>query len=180
MLTNTTVNGIKLRKNGKAYVGKTANREKVILMCNAQTLARKIITNNNLTKNQKLKVLYDWTQDNTHIRKTNIGRFRSTNKNWDVYYAGLVLNNYGKGKPVPKGDCYTYACAFGYLANAIGYNVTTCSSGGHGYTLIGKKFYDPSWQKAWPNYSLFGCSWDSYAPGLYLRYNTNMKYTKVI
>lgn len=177
MMTNTTINGIKLAKTGKAVLKNTASKEKVKVLCNAQTIARKVITKNTMTKTQKMKALYDWTQKSSNIRKSNIGGFRSWKSDWDVYYAGLILN----AKKLPaRGDCYTYASVFGYLANAVGCKVTICSSGGHGYVLIGKKFYDPSWQKAYPNHSYFGCGWDTVSYGLGLRYRTNMRYTKVV
>lgn len=177
MVTNTTVNGIKLGKNGKAVLKTTASKDKVKLLYNSQLTARKIITNNTMTKSQKLRALYDWTQKNTNIRKTNIGGFKRSKPDWDVYYGGLVLN----AKTLPaRGDCYTYASTFGYLANAIGYKATICSSGGHGFVMIDQKFYDPSWQKAISRTSFFGLGWDSIATGLGLRYRNNMRYTRVV
>lgn len=176
LLTNTTVNGIRLDQSGKAVLKKKGQKEKAVLLCHAQQLVRKIITDHSMTKKQKLKVLYDWTQVNSNIQKTNIGGFKSEKADWDVYYAGLVLN---ASRLPARGDCYTYASTFGYLANALGYEVTVCSSGGHGFVMIDHKFYDPSWQKAMPN-SFFGRSWNTVAEGLHFRYQSNMKYKKTI
>lgn len=176
MMTNTTMNGIRLGKTGKAVLNTSARRQKIKLLWRAQQLSQEIITDNTMTKNQKLKALYDWTQKDSNIRKTNIGSFKSAKANWDIYYAGLVLN---ASRLPARGDCYTYASVFGYLANTVGYEATVCSSGHHGFVMINQKFYDPSWQKSMPN-SFFGRSWDTVAEGLHFRYKSNMRYTKVI
>lgn len=176
MLTGTTINGIKLNKSGKAILNTSAKKQKAKLLYNAQLRVRRIITDNRLSKSKKLRKLYDWTQKNSNISKSALGGFRYNNGNWDLYYAGNILN---ASRLPARGDCYTYASTFGYLANAIGYKATICSTGWHGYVRIGNKFYDPSWQKAVRD-NLFAQSWNTYCTGLKFRYNANMKYTKTV
>ena len=56
-----------------------------------------------------------------------------------------------------KGDCYSYGAAFAYYAKAIGYEeVYACNSGGHGWTEVEGKYYDPEWDMHHQEYNHFG------------------------
>lgn len=153
MVTSKTVNGISLRKNGRASYN-SASLRKLKVMVKANEIMQSI-TNYDMTKAQKLRKCFEKLLT---YRYCNIGSFRSWDPDWDVYYAEQMLFN-------GRGDCYCGGAAFAYLANAVGYtNVYSISSGGHGWAEVSGKVYDPNW--AWVtgktdiyfgvNYSLSG------------------------
>ena len=45
------------------------------------------------------------------------------------------------------GDCFAFASAFAYLANAVGFEAKVISSGGHGWAEIKGEVCDPNWAK---------------------------------
>lgn len=136
MRTSTTIDGVKLKKNGKATLTKRSRRKLAIMVKCSSVIDS--LTNANQTKAQKLKIAFEYAKN--HYGAVNIGGFKSGG-DWDMYYAERMLN-YG------RGDCYCYGAIFGYLANAVGYsNVKVASSGGHGWTEIGGRFYDPNWAR---------------------------------
>ena len=47
-----------------------------------------------------------------------------------------------------KGNCFSYAAAFAYMAKAIGCReVYCCNSGGHGWAEVNGRVFDPEWSK---------------------------------
>ena len=133
MLKNTRVNGIRLKKNGKAKVT-SGNYRKLKLMVRCSDLADSL-TNAGQPKAGKLKTIF------LHVREypyRNLGDFRE-NEKWDLYYAEFMLDH-------GCGDCFCFAYLFGYLANAIGYqDITFVSSEGHGWIEMGDRVYDPQY-----------------------------------
>lgn len=136
MVTGAAVNGVKLKKNGKASLTRRSLRKLKIMVKCASIMDS--LTNANQTKAQKLKIAFEYAK--SHYGAVNIGSFNGSG-DWDMYYAERMLN-YG------RGDCYCYGAVFGYLANAVGYTgVNVVSSGGHGWTEIGGRYYDPNWAR---------------------------------
>ena len=66
--------------------------------------------------------------------------FRYYYSNWDVSYAEDMFYR-------GHGDCFAFASAFAYLANAIGFEAKVISSGGHGWAEIKGEVCDPNWAK---------------------------------
>lgn len=158
MLTSTTVNGITLTKKGYAKYNSTTVRK-----LEAMVKANKIVegvTNCEMKKPERLLRAYDELMS---WQKKYVGSFQKNMSDWDVYYANLMFDR-------KAGDCYPFGCAFAYLANAVGYtDVYAVSSGGHGWSEVNGKVYDPSWDysngkrhkyynldpktyRGWPNY----------------------------
>lgn len=134
MQKSKTVDGITLDKNGKAK--KTSDAlDKLGILIKANQVVEKI-TNANMTRTQKLKKCFDYTK--TTYKYTTWRKFSAV-KNWERAYA---KDMFYKG----RGNCFSYASAFAYLANALGYtNLYVVSSGGHGWVEINGKVYDPDW-----------------------------------
>lgn len=134
LLKSRTVNGIKLYANGRAKLtGDSLDKLGILIKANQIVES---ITNENMTKTQKLRKCFDYVK-NTYGYATR--RQFSAVKNWERAYAKDMFY-YG------KGNCFSYASAFAYLANAVGYtNVYVVSSGGHGWAEINGKVYDPDW-----------------------------------
>lgn len=159
MVTDSTVNGIELRKNGKAKRN-SSNAGKIDAMIKANKIMESI-TNNDMPKATKLKKCFDHLL--SAYKKKYVGSFQKNKPDWDSYYANLMYDR-------KAGDCYPFGCAFAYLANAVGYeNVYAMSSGGHGWCEVNGLVYDPSWDiaqgrrgryfalnpntyRGWPNY----------------------------
>jgi hypothetical protein len=139
MLTQTTVNSIKIRKNGNAKVT-AKNAEKLRLLAAANELIFDN-TRSTMKKSEKLKVMYTAMAEGNLITYKNLGSFKKDESNWQEIYAAYMFDN-------GYGDCYAYACGFAYIAAALGYEeVYVQSSGGHGWCVIKGKYYDPNW--AW-------------------------------
>ena len=167
MKKSTKVNGIRLKKDGTASHNKEQLR-KLKLMVYSSNIADKV-TNNKMTKSQKLKacfrkaVSYNYGDgfDFVHV------------SNWDVWYGERMLYR-------GRGDCIGYAAAFAYLANAVGYQAYTVSSGGHGWAEIKGKVYDPDWAKVTGKMNLYcGMDYSVTGPGI-PRYKGNRLYVKKI
>jgi hypothetical protein len=139
MATGTTVNGIKIKKNGVAKVT-TKNAEKVRLLVAANEMVFDN-TKSTMTKKEKLKIMFTGLAEGELIVYKNVGHFKKSESNWQEIYAAYLFD---KG----YGDCYSAGCALAYMAAAIGCDeVYAQSSGGHGWCKINGKYYDPNW--AW-------------------------------
>ena len=135
MVKNKKVDGILLKKNGKAKLTRDS-RSKLNVLIKANKIVEKI-TKPLMKKSQKLEACFKYTITKFEYRGSP--KFYKT-KNWDRDYA---LDMFDDG----HGSCYAYGAAFAYLANAVGYEkVCAVSSGGHGWAEINGKIYDPSWE----------------------------------
>lgn len=138
MVKNKTIHKVKLNAKGEA---KLNDRAKV--MIKAQSVADKK-TKATQSKAQKLKACYNYVAKCGYAPK-----FLSTSgSGWEVKYADDMLQN-------GKGNCYSFATAFGMLARACGYDAKivtgTMSLNGnksqpHAWVEIGGKVYDPQQQ----------------------------------
>ncbi len=146
MVTSKTVNGITLKKNGKAALNSYSKR-KLPILYKANVIMRSV-TKNSDTKAQKLKKVFEYTK--THYKYASIGSFVG-GENWDLYYAERSFIN-----GAITADCHNYGVIFAYLANAVGYKASAVSSGGHGWAEIGNYVYDPSWSLTDKTHNYFG------------------------
>ena len=133
----------KINKKGisvKAYNSGAAEVEK------AQKNAKKIvqtITTPAMTKSQKLRKCFDWVMAKPYVTRRTFAR----TDGWTAYFANdhFVLGG---------GNCHSDACAFGYLARAIGYeNVYVCTDttgtkDAHSWTEVDGLYYDPLFAQA--------------------------------
>ncbi|MDO5424384.1 MAG: transglutaminase domain-containing protein [Eubacteriales bacterium] len=149
MLTSQTVNGIQLDSKGRAV--KTADAlDKLDLLLKAKKIVMKITTKD-MTKAQKLRKCFEYVK--TEYQYLTRRTFRAT-VNWERAYARDMFDG-------GRGNCFSYACAFAYLADAVGYqNVYAVSSGGHGWAEINGKVYDPDWALVSNVDSYFAMSYD--------------------
>lgn len=111
------------------------------------------ITNDGMTKEQKLRVCYDYVKVAYPEIKPRIPHY--TGMDWPVIYANDMFVN-------GAGNCCSYAAAFAYMAKAIGYDeVYCCNSGGHGWAEIDGLVYDPEWSKWHHAYDYFALSYNT-------------------
>lgn len=136
--------------NGKAVEGMSA--ESLATLQRAQAVVAGI-TNESMTREQKLRVCYDYVKDAYPEIKPRIPHY--TGMDWPVIYANDMFVN-------GAGNCCSYAAAFAYMAKAIGYDeVYCCNSGGHGWAEIDGLVYDPEWSKWHHAYDYFALSYDT-------------------
>ena len=135
MVKNKTVNDVKLRKNGKAVIGKNEAHLKVLI--GASEVVDKA-TKPDMKKKKKKKKCFEYTVENYKYRGDPKFYYSS---NWSVVYANRMMTEF-------HGSCYEYGAWFAYIANACG--IKECyavSSGGHGWSEINGKICDPSWEQ---------------------------------
>lgn len=134
--TDTTVNGIALKKNGKAKLT-SDTRDKVKYLTYANELCSEYL-NPSMSRKEALEKMYQLMAKGEIISYYNYGPFQDS-KNWDQNYVAYFFDR-------GIGDCYTAGCVFAYIATALGCEeVYAESSGGHGWCRIGEKYYDPNW-----------------------------------
>ena len=143
MVTNKKIDGIKLKKNGRAKPASERAREKLPLLVSARKLADKIVGRG--PKSMKnLEECYYYLRDHYSIFWTPVKNMSSTM--WDIEYARETISR-------GCGDCYGFATTFAYLAHAIGYKDTTIVANGHCWVRIEGHYYDPFWTKEYGTYA---------------------------
>ena len=134
MVKSKTNNGIRLDSKGRASK-KGNNLRKLKLMAEANRIVEKITTPG-MSQTEKLQKCFSYTK--TAYGYTSWRNF-SNKAGWELEFAEDMFYR-------GRGDCFSYGCAFAYLANAAGAkNVYAISSGGHGWAEINGKVYDPDW-----------------------------------
>lgn len=148
--SNLTYNGKKWKvANGKATLAASTASEATL--ARAQVIVNRI-TNNAMTNEQKLKACFDFVKTYGECRPRTP---HYMGMDWPVIYANDMFVN-------GKGNCFSYAAAFAYLAKAVGYeNVYACSSSGHGWAEVNGLVYDPEWSKHSTKSSYYGLSYNT-------------------
>ena len=164
MVTDKTVNGVRLDKKGKAVLTKDS-KEKLKLMVHASEVVEEI-TDWSMSKMERLRKCFDYTKHTYHYY--NWRKFSNV-KNWDKLYASDMFFH-------GKGNCFSYAAAFAYLANAVGYSANVISSGGHGWAEIDGRVFDPDWALASRVDSYFNMSYSLSGRGGRPNYKPNRAY----
>ncbi len=136
--------------NGKAMEGMSIESWQTLQRAQAVVAG---ITNESMTKEQKLRVCFDYVKRAYPEIKPRIPHY--TGMDWPVIYANDM---FVRG----AGNCCSYAAAFAYMAKAIGYDeVYCCNSGGHGWAEIDGLVYDPEWSKWHHTYNYFALSYNT-------------------
>lgn len=134
---------------GKAMEGMSP--ESLATLQRAQAVVASI-TNEGMAKEEKLRACFEF------VKTYRGGRPRIPNytgMDWPVVYANDMFVNDG------KGNCFSYAAAFAYMAKAIGYEeVYACHGGGHGWAEVDGLIYDPERNKFDPSFHYYGVSYD--------------------
>ena len=110
-------------------------------------------TNDSMTREQKLRVLYDYVVHN-YTYKT-LSADHPANFSWDTYYAYTIVTT-------GQGNCYAYASLFCMLARKIGYPQAVVNRGSlgssrrpHGWCEIDGVMYDPEIEYKHPDVPRF-------------------------
>lgn len=136
---NCKIDGIKLKKDGKAEKSKY-NKNKMDTMIKAKSVLNKI-TKPTDSKSQKLKKAFDWVLKHPYKRYRILAKAKKT-KGWEITYAN---DEFKKG----KGCCVSESCAFAFLARECGYKkVYVCDDTAHAWVEIDGRVYDPLFAEA--------------------------------
>jgi len=152
---STTVDGVKLKSNGKASANSTQKT-----MIKTMITAREIMLENTSasdSKSAKLKKCFNWVLKHPYYRYRRLPEAR-TSATWLSTYAN---DEFKKG----KGCCVSEACAFAYLAYEIGYEPYVCDDTGHAWVEINGKVYDTLFAEAKSYSKYYGSSYKT--AGLY-------------
>lgn len=169
MVTGRKVNGVTLRRSGKAKL--TADsRSKLDVMVKANRFVEGC-TRPGMKKSEKLKRAFTYSiKEFAYCSSPKYGRRSGWKGHWERKYA---LEMFDKG----GGDCYAYGASFAFLANACGYkNCCAVSSGGHGWAEVDGKVYDPSWAIVDKRHNYFGMSYSLSGRGGRPGYRRNRLY----
>ena len=112
------------------------------VLVRAMQLVEKV-TNNSMTKEQKLWACYVHIRDSYPEYNPRIPHFAG--EGWHTLYANDIF----VGKDGKKGgNCISVGAAFAYMAKAIGYeNVYAVNGTGHGWAEVDNKVYDAEWER---------------------------------
>ncbi len=128
-VANTTLGSFTYDENGRYTTGNTELDDYVSSIISK-------ITDENMTKEQKLYACYVYMRDNFKYQKGTI--YENGSSGWDVDEAVKIFSR-------GKGNCYSFASGFTHLARLIGYDAkpiagqVPSASGGvtaHGWTEI--------------------------------------------
>ena len=122
-----------------------------------KTLARAMqlvskITNDNMTKEQKLRTCFNHIRDSYPEKNPRIPHYSGAG--WHTLYANDIFVN-------KSGNCFSCCAAFAYMAKAIGFdNVYAISVNGHGWTEINGLVYDAE-RERWHKGSYYALSYNT-------------------
>ena len=138
MIKGKKVNGIRLKKSGRASPQGERARQKLSLLLEVQKITDGI-GKPTTPKDKRLKSCYKYIK--RHYNAGIVPALGQTEGNWDLNYLQYMLDH-------GYGDCLCFATIFAYCATAIGYrNVLCVNNTKHCWAEIEKKFYDPHWDK---------------------------------
>ncbi|MCD8012976.1 MAG: hypothetical protein LUG99_07355 [Lachnospiraceae bacterium] len=141
---NASVDGIKLKANGKAVVN-SSKKTFIDTMITARTVML-ANTNTSDSKAAKLKKCFDWVLKHPYHRYRILPQARLSG-NWICTFANDEFVN-------GNGCCVSEACAFAFLAHECGYTAYVCDDTGHAWAEINGKVYDTLFAEA-KNYSQY-------------------------
>ena len=131
MARNTTINGFKLKRNGKARGTSGSQKMYCLLKC-SQIIEQ--ITKPSWSVSAKMSTAWHYMQNNYGYWNVIWYNY----PNWGVYYTYQFFINRG-------GSCEGLGCAWAFLANACGASNCYCvCSGGHGWAEVNGLLYDPA------------------------------------
>lgn len=147
-VSNTTVDGVKINKNGTAVMTDWS-KSKIETMMRAHSIMLSI-TNPTDTMDQKRLKCFNWVLSFPYHRYRLLSPIYRQ-QGWEMTFANDIFINH-------QGCCVAEASATAFLFREIGYSdVAVCHDTAHSWTTIGKYLYDPVFAEAkdfWKNYNI--------------------------
>ena len=192
MVSNTTVDGIKINSSGKAAVN-DSNKKKIKILTAYAGIVDSVVFSNGgysklgTTKARTYACIRYLENTNYYYRQMNLGLVLNENEalTWANAGTGMLSN----GSLV--SDCRGFSAAFAYMEHALGEkNVTICyKKHVHAWVKIGNSYYDPMFA-AYPQgtskkhrYDMYfpvpsnmsKYKYNQYGPKSYSKYDTSWK-----
>ena len=109
-------------------------------------------TDSSMTREEKLRAGFNYIKNDTHYLEGVLHDPPYNELDWPVVCANDLFKD-------GMGDCFSYGAAFAFYGKACGFeNCYACNSGGHGWSEIDGKAYDPEWDMHHQEYNHFGVS----------------------
>ena len=109
-------------------------------------------TDSSMTRDEKLRAAFEYIKDDNHYLEGVLHDPPYRELDWPVVCANDLFKE-------GMGDCFSYGAAFAFYGKACGFeNCYACNSGGHGWSEINGKAYDPEWDMHHQEYNHFGVS----------------------
>ena len=137
LVTNTTINKIKVDRNGKAVELTDYGRKRIEIMMKAHQKVLELTDPTDSMEEKRLKV-FNWEVfEHPYWVWRLLANYWQTTDEWDVLFADDIFTK-GRGCCVSDSTC----CAFMFLE--IGYkNIYVCHDGRHGWFTVNGRLYDP-------------------------------------
>lgn len=147
MQFDTTVNCIRLGKDGKAAKDKYSE-EKIPVMIRAREIIEKICDKDDSLKEKQWKC-YEYVAKPPYLFKHHpLRKHRDKYACFTAVYANDILNAYGDQKKI-GGECVAESAALGYLYNELDFGrVYLCDDSGHAWIEIDGRTWDPLFVEA--------------------------------
>lgn len=153
MYKRAKVDGIKLKKDGKAKTTKAAVA-KIKTMMKAKKVVDKI-TKITDTKSQKVKKCFDWIAKAPYVRYRMLKPIYK-NQGWEVAFANDIFD---KG----NGCCVSESSALAFMLHEVGYKkVYVCHDTSHAWVELNGLVYDALFARAkdWNKY--YACTYKTF------------------
>ena len=137
LVTDTTINKIKVDKTGKAVNLTDYGRKRIEIMMKAHQKVLELTDPSDTMEEKRLKV-FNWEVfEHPYWVWRLLANYWQTTDEWDVLFADDIFTK-GRGCCVSDSTC----CAFMFLE--IGYkNIYVCHDGRHGWFTVNGRLYDP-------------------------------------
>ena len=137
--TNTTVDGIKINKNGNAVLNDWA-KSKIATSIKAKKVLKSITNSTDSMETKRLKA-FNWIISLPY-RQYRLLRPIYRHQGWEMTFANDIFDN-------GQGCCVSQSSALAFLFREIGYtDVYVCHDTGHSWVTIGNILYDTVFAEA--------------------------------
>lgn len=107
-------------------------------------------TDSSMSRDEKLRAGFDYIKSDTHYLEGVLHDPPYNELDWPVVCSNDLFKE-------GMGDCFSYGAAFAFYGKACGFDrCYACNSGGHGWSEIDGKAYDPEWDMHHQEYNHFG------------------------
>ena len=142
LVTNTTVNKIKVDKNGKAVSLTDYGRKRIEVMMKAHKVVQEVTNPSDSMETKRYKVFVWEYSKHPYFRWRLLSNLYPYTDEWDVDFANDIFD---KG----RGCCISDACAAAFLFLEIGYSdIYVCHDTSHGWLTLNGRLYDPLFAEA--------------------------------
>ena len=137
LVKNTTINKIKVDKNGKAVNLTDYGLKRIKLMMTAHKKVLELTNPSDSMEVKRLKVFKWEVFEHPYWVWRLLANYYKVTDEWDVDFANDIFTR-------KRGCCVSDSCCCAFMFLEIGYtNIYVCHDGRHGWFTVNDKLYDP-------------------------------------